>query len=148
MILTRQYPGWFFLVLTHWGWVTHICVSNLTITGSINGLSPGQRQAINFSEILIEIHTFSFKRMHLKKSSGKWQPFCLGLNVSICVIHSFMRQMQHRNQYGKHTDVSVINLQPEWDGKTLNYKSQHCNHKGMKFLLFSYTIETHILLTC
>ena len=36
---------------------------------------------INFSEILIEIHTFSFKKMHLKMSSGKWQPFCLGLNV-------------------------------------------------------------------
>ena len=35
----------------------------------------------NFSEISIEIHTFSFKEMHLKMSSGKWRPFCLGLNV-------------------------------------------------------------------
>ena len=82
--------------LTHWGRVTHICVSYLTITGSDNGLSPGRRQAIiwtnagtlltrplvtNFSEILIEIHTFSFKKMHLKMSSGKWQPFCIDLNV-------------------------------------------------------------------
>ena len=33
-------------VLTHWGWVTHICVSKLTITGSDNGLSPSRRQAI------------------------------------------------------------------------------------------------------
>ena len=32
--------------LTHWGWVTHICVSNLTIIGSDNGLSPGRCQAI------------------------------------------------------------------------------------------------------
>ena len=31
--------------------------------------------------ILDEIHTFSFKKMHLKMSSGKWWPFCLGLNV-------------------------------------------------------------------
>ena len=31
----------------------------------------------------IEIHTFSFKKMHLKMSPGKWQPFCLGLNVFI-----------------------------------------------------------------
>ena len=69
---------------------------NLTIIGSDNGLSPGRRQAItwtsagilligplgtNFSEILMEIHTFSLKKMHLKMSSGKWQPFCLGLNV-------------------------------------------------------------------
>ena len=32
--------------LTHWGRVTHICVGNLTIIGSDNGLSPGRRQAI------------------------------------------------------------------------------------------------------
>ena len=82
--------------LTHWGQVTHTCISKLTILGSDNGLSPGWRQAIiwtntgillikpfgtNFSEILIEIHTFSFKKMHLKLLSAKWRPFCLGLNV-------------------------------------------------------------------
>ena len=33
-------------VLTHWGRVTHICVGNLTTIGSDNGLSPGRRQAI------------------------------------------------------------------------------------------------------
>ena len=32
--------------LTHWGRVTHICVSKLAIIGSDNGLSPGLRQAI------------------------------------------------------------------------------------------------------
>ena len=83
-------------LLTHWGWVTHICVGKLTIIGSDNGLSPGQCQAIiwtnagillirplgtNFSQILIGIQTFSFKKMHLKMSSAKWHPFCLGLNV-------------------------------------------------------------------
>ena len=82
--------------LTHQGRVTHICISKLTIIGSDNGLSPGWRQAIiwtsaaillirpmgtNFSEILIVIYTFSFEKMHLKMSSGKWQPSCLGLNV-------------------------------------------------------------------
>ena len=83
------------MYLTHWGRVTHICVSKLTTIGSNNGLSPGRRQAIiwisagilligplgtNFSEILIGIHTFSFKEMHSKLSSAKWRPFCLGLN--------------------------------------------------------------------
>ena len=83
-------------ILTHWGRVMHICVSKLTIIGSDNGLSPGRRQAIiwtnaeilligplgtNFSEILTEIHTFSFKKIYLKMLYGKWQPFCLGLNV-------------------------------------------------------------------
>ena len=75
--------------------MTHICVSKLTIIGSDNGLSPGRRQAIistndgillirtlgtNFSEILSEIHSFSFQKMHLKMSSAKWRLFCLGLN--------------------------------------------------------------------
>ena len=68
----------------------------LTIIGSDNGMSPGRRQAIiwtnavilligplgtNFSEILIEILTFSFKKMRLKVSFVKRRPFCLGLNV-------------------------------------------------------------------
>ena len=84
------------VILTHWGRVTHICVGKLTIIGSDNGSSPGRRQAIiwtnvgmlligplgtNFSEMLIKIYTFSFKKMHLKMSSGKRRPFCLGLNV-------------------------------------------------------------------
>ena len=41
-------------------------------------------QRTNFSEILIEIHTFSFKKIHLNMSSGKWHPFCLSLNVLSC----------------------------------------------------------------
>ena len=32
--------------LTHWGRVMHICIVNLTIIGSDNGLSPGRCQAI------------------------------------------------------------------------------------------------------
>ena len=38
--------------LTHWGQMTHICVSDLTSIGSNNGLSPGRRQAI--SEPMLE----------------------------------------------------------------------------------------------
>ena len=76
--------------------MSHICISNPTIIGSDNGLSPGRRQAIiwtnagilligpwriNFNEILIDVLAFSFKKMCLKLSSAKWRPFCLGLNV-------------------------------------------------------------------
>ena len=75
--------------------MTHICVGKLTIIGSDNGLSPGRRQAIiwtnagillieplgtNFSEILIGIQIFSFTKMPLKMSSAKWRLFGLGLN--------------------------------------------------------------------
>ena len=35
----------------------------------------------NFGEILIEIHTFSFKKIHVKMLSAKRQPFRLGLCV-------------------------------------------------------------------
>ena len=73
--------------LIYWGQVTHICVGNLTIIGSDNGLSPGilliGPLGTKFSEILIKIHTFSFRKIHLKMSSGKWRPFCLSLNVLI-----------------------------------------------------------------
>ena len=73
--------------LTHWGRVTHICVGDLTIIGSDNGLSPGRRQAIiwtNAGMLLIgplqwnflEMHTFSLKKIHFKMSSGKRRPFC------------------------------------------------------------------------
>ena len=76
--------------------MTYICIGKLTIIGSDNGLLPGRRQAItwtnaaiflirplgtNFSEILIGNRTFSFKELHLKISSVKWRPFCLCLNV-------------------------------------------------------------------
>ena len=74
--------------------VIYICVDNLAIIGSNNGLLPEWHQTIiwtnagillirslgtNFSEILIKIYTLSFKKMHLKMLSGKCQPSCLGL---------------------------------------------------------------------
>ena len=82
---------------THWGRVTHICISDGTITGLDNGLLSGWRHAIistnaeilligplgtNINEILSEIWKFSLKKMQLKMSM-KWQPFCLHLNVLI-----------------------------------------------------------------
>ena len=74
----------------------YICVSYLTTTGSDNGLSPVWCQAIirtnagilltgsswtKFSEILLEIHTFSFTKGHFNISSVKWRPFRFSLNV-------------------------------------------------------------------
>ena len=97
------------LFLTHWGRATHICVSKFSIIASDNGLSPGRRQAIiwnnagissigllgtNFSEILIGIQIFSFKKMYLKVSSAKCRPFCLGLNmlkVQLTLCHGWCR---------------------------------------------------------
>ena len=67
----------------------YICISKLATIGSDNGLSPGGRQAIiwtndgmmlvqtlgtNFSEILSENHAFSFKKIHFKMS---WKQYFL-----------------------------------------------------------------------
>ena len=63
-----------------------------------NGLSPSRHQAIiwtnagillilhlgtYFSEVLIWIHLFPFKKLHLKMSYAKRRPFCLSLNVHL-----------------------------------------------------------------
>ena len=110
--------------LTHWGWVTHVCAIKLTISGSDHGLSPGRRQAIiwtiagtlligpletDFSEILIDTDTFSFKKMHLKMACGKftepppllplpnniWTNQCRFLDM-ICIVTSLAkRQLIH-----------------------------------------------------
>ena len=126
-------------VLTHWGRVTHICVGNSTIISSDNGLSPGRRQAIilinaaillighlgtNLSEILIEIHAFSFKKMHLKTSSDKWPPSCLGPNVLKldekldCLFHSF----------------SVLTTEDASKPRMILCPSQRANNKGSVYI--------------
>ena len=79
--------------------LTHIC-----IIGSNNGLSPGQRQAIiwtnagilllaplgtNFSEILIKIYTFSVMKIHLKCrlwNGGHFISAPMCLRMPYCVI--------------------------------------------------------------
>ena len=98
-------------ILTHWGRMTHIFISNLTIVGSDNGLVPTRYQAIiwtnagilligpfgtNFSAILIESLAFSFKKMLLKVLSAKWWPFCLGLNVLIGQLCKKLWQISNR----------------------------------------------------
>ena len=77
--------------------MTHICVNEVTIIGSDNGLSPGRRQAIiwtnagilliipigtmKFNELLIEIHIISVKKIHLKMPSGNGGDF---VSASMC----------------------------------------------------------------
>ena len=82
-----------FHVLTHGGRVRHIWISKLTTVGSDNGLSPDRRQAItwtnaeilliqtsttNLIEIISDIHTFPFLKMHLKMPSATfYRPQCV-----------------------------------------------------------------------
>ena len=93
--------------------MTHICITKLTIIGSDNGLSPGQGQAIvwtnaeillipapgtKFIEILMEIHTLSFKKMHLKIAPILFRPQCVN----------------HSAHYGQKMPYGCINLCQHW----------------------------------
>ena len=114
------------ILRTHWGRVTHICVGKLTIIGSDNGLSPERRQAIiwtsavilsigplgtNFSEIWIEIRTFSFEKLHLKTSAAKWRLFYLGLNELMPVPASQVRRLYW--SVPQISDVVVLKRPPD-----------------------------------
>ena len=57
----------------------------------------------NFSEILSEIHIYSFNKMHLKMPSAKWRKVFRDLNVSNSITYWPFRYlgklMQGRSQY-------------------------------------------------
>ena len=87
---------------THGGQVTHICVSKLTIIGSDKGLLSGQCQTIiwmnagillirplakNLNEILIEIHTFSFKKILWKMAAILSQPQCVDNYSQLVIVY-------------------------------------------------------------
>ena len=128
--------------LTHWGPVTHICVSKLAIIGSDNDLSPGRRQSIiwtnagllskrplgtKFSENLIKMHTFSLNNIHLKISSGKWRPFFLSLKC----YNLIMSKTSRTNSGDKAGTTMTPPLQWITNAKHHNLKmSSHKNNTG------------------
>ena len=122
--------------------MTHICVGILIIIGSDNGLSPGRRQAIiwtnagilligplgtNFIEILIGIQTFSFKKMYLKVSSAKRRPFCLVLNV----LDSFL-WTEYISKYHLQNISHFIQDSISYHIKLLSFSWQNQQHSGSK----------------
>ena len=117
--------------------MTHIWVGNLTIIGSDNGLWPGRRQAIiwtnagillieplgtNFSEILIGIQIFSFKKMRWKMAAILSRPQCVNIidmwcgRRGICahfmsIITGYMRTVSTNGEH-----VYLYNVFPHWLG--------------------------------
>ena len=142
---------------THWGRVTHICVSKLTIIGLDNGFVPGQRQVIiwtnagilligilgtNFNEILGEIHTFSFKKMHLKMSSGKCQPFCFPITSP----HWFRWWLGAI----KHQAITLMNVDPNLccHMASLGHNELICLFRSYHFSSSSFNHTTNCLALC
>ena len=88
--------------LTHWVWMTQICVSKLgrhwcryrrvDISAPSHYLNRCWHNLdwtlwTNFRELKMKIERFPYKKMHFKMSSAKCQPFCLGLNMLITFVH-------------------------------------------------------------
>ena len=105
---------------THWGRTTHICVNTLTSIGSDNGLSPGRRQALiwtnagllstgplekNFSEILIEMQNFSFIRKCLRNGVHFVPGVLKPCNSETRSVHPLL---QHRQSIEKTRDTIII----------------------------------------
>ena len=147
-VMTSPCSSWRFVnifpdVLTLWGRMTHICVGKLSIIGSDNGLSPGRRQAIirnnagilligplgmNFSEILIGIQTFSIKEMHLKMSSAKWRPFCLGLDVLTTVANRRKVEWRSLSISGKWLNTHTASMR-KLPSRDLNVGNVHVSQR-------------------
>ena len=79
------------VILTCWGRaITHICVSKinhhllqyLNQCWFIVNWVPGNKMQWNLNTN----SNFSFRKINLKISTVKWQPFCLGLNVPITYL--------------------------------------------------------------
>ena len=133
-------------LLTRWSRVMHMCIGNLASIGSDNGLSPGRRQAIMwtnarillnwhtgtiFRELLMEILTVSFRKMRLKGSFAKWRPCCLDFNVlmrhycfDVYYIHGY------RSMNGYFRDVHVTKLYKSLYIQWEKYKRLWSVHQG------------------
>ena len=132
--------------LTHWGRVMHICVSKLTSIASVNGLLPGQCQAIiwtnagilligllgtNFSEILIRIQTFSFKEMHFENAVCKMASI---LSRPQCVyrkekwLQCIACQRLNANEKCWCTGVASVCIKPSiWYHNKVCYLTAYCH---------------------
>ena len=122
---------WFyFWLLTHRGRLTHICLRGLTIIGSNNGLAPGRRQAIIWTNAgILLIRTLGTTSVRSKSKFVHFQSWkciwiivcemsgiCLGLTVLSLVIWSPHVRPCHAIQYL----VAVYWSYHSWDCCVMN----------------------------
>ena len=98
-----------------------------------------------FSEISIEIHIFVFKKMHLKMSSGKWQPFCLSLSM---LKHFEYRTQEHLTESVKFESDFLV--RPGLGSSKVLVLGTWC--KKNEYLVLTCTwhfeIQKYLVLTC
>ena len=87
----------------------------------------------NFSEMLIEICIFSFKKMHLKMSSGKRRLFCIGLNVLSSAIY-FLQPQSHvllwpyGSRVSRDIQAKIFHSGPNWPFNKVTFLIPYCTH--------------------
>ena len=129
-------------LLTHWGRMIHICISKFTIMGSDDGLSPGQPQAIfwtntgilliwplgtNFSELLIEVHIFT-QESTFEKGVCKMLAIFLCLNVlNVLLMGNFSWGNKYKNMTFIYGCLSRVRLLGGM-GAYLDGIMQHCRY--------------------
>ena len=120
-------------ILTHWGPVTHICISKLTSIGSDNVLAPGRCQAIIWTNAgILFIWTLRNKlQWNFNQSSyifiqekiwkchlEKWWPPCLGLNVLRVYCFRLLARRHSANMIEcciqKPSALSVMQVMMDW----------------------------------
>ena len=122
-----------------------------SIINSDNGLSPVQRQTViwtnaeillnwpletNFTKLLIKILTVSLNKMHLKESSAKWRPLCLGFDVLIsrgyllgCLLDGWYDRVLNSMQYSYSTHNTLM--------------QSHCNSECSALAPINIIITNH-----
>ena len=134
----------------------YICVSKLTIIGSDNGLSPGWCQAIiwtnsgillirslgtNFSEILIDIYTFSFKEIHLKMSSEMAAILSLPQWVNLAILLQLDLMIWSDVKHRANNPYAVAPIPGAWLGSLCPHCHQwRCNDNCFLRLLNHYIL--------
>ena len=93
---------------------------------------------------LIEIHTFSFMKMHLKMLSGKCRPFCLGLDVlilaSCCLPLTLKEQSRAALSTGSgNRFLSVFHKDRVWENKGPLVRNEYkCHLNEWNFINIYY----------
>ena len=102
--------------LTHWGWVTHIYISNLTIIGSDNDLLPGWHKAIIWTNAGIMLVGPLGTKIQWNFNRNSW---------------IFIQEKAFENGI---CDTAAISSQPQYGNICLLIKSVfHCNFASRFF---------------
>ena len=90
--LIHQYRSYRHVIKNHCGWVTHICVGNLTIIGSDNDLSPGRRQVIIWTNSGIFLIGHLSKSIHFIQENA--------FKAIVCRMAAILSRPQYVNTNG------------------------------------------------